>query len=57
MGLLNGKIITECTAIISVDDLNMQNKDNLVGGEKTAYLTPFRTNKEFENKGYFFKTI
>ena len=24
MGLLNGKIITECTAIISVDDLNMQ---------------------------------
>ena len=54
MGLLNGKIITECTAIISVDDLNMQNKDNLVG-EKTAYLTPFRTNKEFENKGYFSK--
>ncbi|MCI2042243.1 MAG: GNAT family N-acetyltransferase [Bacilli bacterium] len=54
MGLLNGKIITECTAIISVDDLNMQNKDNLLG-EKTAYLTPFRTNKEFENKGYFSK--
>ena len=54
MGLLNGKIITECTAIISVDDLNMQNKDNLLG-EKTAYPTPFRTNKEFENKGYFSK--
>lgn len=54
MGLLNGKIITECTAIISIDDLNMQNKDNLVG-EKTAYLTAFRTNKEFENKGYFSK--
>ena len=54
MGLLNGKIITECTAIISVDDLNMQNKDNLVGG-KTAYLTAFRTNKGFENKGYFSK--
>ena len=32
----------------------MQNKNNLVG-EKTAYLTPFRTNKEFENKGYFSK--
>ena len=54
MGLLNGKIITECTAIISVDDLNMQNKEKLIG-EKTAYLTAFRTNKEYENKGYFSK--
>ena len=32
----------------------MQNKDNLVGNNK-AYLTVFRTNKEYENKGYFSK--
>lgn len=54
MGLLNGNIITECTAVISANDLNIQNKDNLVG-EKKAYLTAFRTKKEFENKGYFSK--
>ena len=30
MGLIDEKIITEATAIISENDLNMQNKDNLV---------------------------
>ena len=54
MGLLDGNIITECTAIISSDDLDMQNKDNLVGDSK-AYLTAFRTSKEYENQGYFSK--
>ena len=54
MGLLNGNIITECNAVISANDLNIQNKDNLIG-EKKAYLTAFRTKKEFENKGYFSK--
>lgn len=54
MGLLGGNIITECTAIISSDDLDMQNKDNLVGDSK-AYLTAFRTSKEYENQGYFSK--
>ena len=53
MGILNDEIITESTAIISINDLDMQNKDNLVGNNK-AYLTAFRTNKEYENKGYFF---
>ncbi len=54
MGLLNGEIITECTAIISDKDLDMQNKENLVG-DKIAYLTAFRTNKEYEGMGYFSK--
>lgn len=54
MGLLDGKIITECTAIISSNDLNLQNKEKLVGN-KRAYLTAFRTFKEFESKGYFSK--
>ena len=54
MGILNDEIITECTAIISLEDLNMQNKDNLIGNNK-AYLTAFRTNKEYQNKRYFSK--
>lgn len=54
MGLLDNKIITEGTAITNSDDLDIQNKENLVG-DKTAYLTAFRTNKEYENKGYFSK--
>lgn len=54
MGLLDGEIITECTAIISSDDKNMQNKDELIGNDM-AYLTAFRTNKDYEGKGYFSK--
>ena len=54
MGILDGEIITEWTAIPSDDDLDMQNKDNLIGKNK-AYLTAFRINKEYENKGYFSK--
>ena len=54
MGLLNGNIITEATAIISEKDLDMQNKDGLIGNKK-AYLTAFRSDKDFENKGYFSK--
>ena len=54
MGLLNGKIITEATAIISNNDLGIQNKDGLLD-DKTAYLTAFRTNKAFQGKGYFSK--
>ncbi len=52
MGILNGKIITEATAIISDKDISMQNKDNLIDSKK-AYLSAFRTNKEYENQGYF----
>ena len=54
MGLLNDKIITEATAIISDKDLNMQNKEDLIS-KNTAYLTAFRTNKKYEGKGYFSK--
>lgn len=54
MGILDGKIIMESTAIISSNDLDMQSKDNLVGNNK-AYLTAFRANKEYQNKGYFSK--
>ena len=49
MGLLNGEVITECTAIISSRDLGIQNKENLVD-DNTAYLMAFRTNKEYEGK-------
>jgi len=54
MGLLDGKIITEATAIISSKDKCMENKDDLVDNGK-AYLSAFRTNKEYENQGYFSK--
>lgn len=54
MGLLDGKIITEATAIISGKDKCIENKDDLVDNGK-AYLSAFRTNKEYENQGYFSK--
>ena len=54
IGLLDDRIITEATAIISEDDLDMQNKEGLINKD-TAYLTGFRTNKEYEGKGYFSK--
>lgn len=54
MGILDNQIITEATAIISNKDLNIQNKEDLVSKD-TAYLTAFRTNKEYEGKGYFSK--
>ncbi|UKI26777.1 MAG: hypothetical protein L6V91_08570 [Bacilli bacterium] len=40
MGLLNDKIIAEATAIISEKDLDMQNKEDLVGSGK-VYLSAF----------------
>lgn len=51
-GILNGKIICECTAAIS--PIVVQNSDNLVDN-KTAYLTAFRTLPEYQGKGYFSK--
>lgn len=54
MGILNNEIIAEATAIISENDTDMQNKEALIG-EGKAYLTAFRTDKEFENQGYFSK--
>lgn len=49
-GFLNGKIICEATAII--EPSKVQNKEGLVDN-KTAYLSAFRTNKEYQGKGYF----
>lgn len=51
-GLLNGEIICECTA--EIDPSIVQNSENLVD-EQTAYLSAFRTNKEYQGQGYFSK--
>ena len=51
-GLLNGEIICECTAIL--DPSIVQHPDNLVDNH-TAYLSAFRTNEEYQGKGYFSK--
>ena len=51
-GILNGKIICECTA--AIDASIVQNPDGLID-EKTAYLTAFRTIDEYQGKGYFSK--
>lgn len=51
-GILDTQIICEATAIISSDIV--QNSNKLVD-DTTAYLTAFRTNKEYEGKGYFSK--
>lgn len=51
-GLLNNKIICECTA--AVDKTVIQNSEGLINNE-TAYLMAFRTNEEYQGKGYFRK--
>ena len=51
-GILNGKIICECTA--AIDPSVIQNSENLID-EKTAYLFAFRTITEYQNQGYFSK--
>ncbi len=51
-GFLDGKIICETTALISKDAYINSNK---LIDETTAYLTGFRTNKEYDNKGFFSK--
>ena len=51
-GILDGQIICEATAVLTSDIV--QNSDKLVD-DTTAYLTAFRTNKEYEGKGYFSK--
>ena len=49
-GILNGVIISEVTAFLS--NLDVQNSDGLVD-DTTAYLSAFRTRKEYRGKGYF----
>ena len=51
-GILDGKIICEATA--TIDKKIVQNADGLVSKD-IAYLTGFRTIKEYENQGYFSK--
>lgn len=51
-GLLNDKIICECTAAINPSIV--QNAENLVD-ERTVYLTAFRTIEEYQGRGYFSK--
>lgn len=51
-GILNGEIICECTALLS--DSIVRNPKGLVG-DKTVYLSAFRTNEEYQGRGYFSK--
>ena len=52
IGLLNNEIICECTA--AFDASVVQNAEGLIDS-KTAYLFAFRTNEEYQGKGYFSK--
>ena len=49
-GLLDGKIICECSA--AIDSSIVQNSEGLID-DKTAYLFAFRTIDEYQGKGYF----
>ena len=49
-GVLDGKIICECTA--ALDPKNIQNSEGLIDKDK-AYLLAFRTLPEYRGKGYF----
>ena len=51
-GILNDKIICECTA--AINKTVIQNSDKLIDN-KTAYLMAFRTITEYQGKGYFSK--
>lgn len=56
IGLLNDEIICEATAYVNelafIGDI--KNTENLLSKYR-AYLSAFRTNKEYENNGYFSK--
>lgn len=52
-GILDGKIISEATAIISKEDVEEKNQDLI--NDTTAYLVAFRTIKEYQSQGYFSK--
>lgn len=53
-GYLDGLIITEATAIISPLDTAISNSEKLISKDM-AYLTAFRTDSKYQNKGYFSK--
>lgn len=52
IGILNGEIIAEATAMISPN--GVQNAEGLVSKD-TAYLCAFRTREEYRGQGYFSK--
>ena len=56
IGMLDGEIICEATAYIKESAFigDITNTKDLLS-EKRAYLSGFRTNKEFEGQGYFSK--
>jgi len=56
IGVLNNEIICEATAIINELGFigETDNYEDLISN-KRAYLCAFRTNKEYEGKGYFSK--
>lgn len=51
-GILNGKIICEATVHLTAN--TVQNSKGLVDNNR-VYLSAFRTNKEYQGKGYFSK--
>ena len=53
-GFLNNEIVAEATASISPDSYFVKNSRDLID-DKTAYLSAFRTNKEYRNQGFFSK--
>lgn len=53
-GYLDGEIISEATAIISPLDTAISNSEKLISKDM-AYLTGFRTDSKYQNKGYFSK--
>lgn len=52
LGMVDDIIICEATAVINKLDYEVKNKSKFVN-EDTVYLCAFRTNKEYQNKGYF----
>ena len=56
MGFLDGKAICEVCAHVDEKFDNVKNKEGLIGN-KMAYLSAGRCDKEYEDKGYFGKLI
>lgn len=56
VGILNGEIICDATVIIKEEGIlnEAQQKEDIISNER-CYLCGLRTNKEYENKGYFSK--
>lgn len=52
LGMIDDTIICEATAVINKLDYEVKNKSEFVSGD-AVYLCAFRTNKEYQNKGYF----